>query len=105
MTQQLVRRSDGTRALTDMYFPQFGIHLEIDEEQHEKDAHKLADEKRSQDIVSVTDHQIERIKASTSLEHVVKQTDKFVKKIQELRDQLKAQSKFIAWDGFVAQIG
>ncbi|WP_323716132.1 AbaSI family restriction endonuclease [Paracoccus aminovorans] len=33
--QQLVRRSDGP-ALTDMYFPQFRLHLEVDEPFHER---------------------------------------------------------------------
>ena len=31
VTQQLVRLSDESRALTDLYFPQFDLHVEVDE--------------------------------------------------------------------------
>lgn len=33
VTQQFVKRPTG-RAMTDMYFPQFGIHIEVDEGHH-----------------------------------------------------------------------
>jgi len=33
VTQQYVSRPEG-RALTDLFFPQFGIHIEVDEGQH-----------------------------------------------------------------------
>lgn len=98
VTQQLVRRPDGSRALTDMYFPQFGIHLEIDEAQHEHEIHKAADKKRTEDIVSVTDHQIDRIKASVPLDQIIKQTDKFILKLRALRDTKKSNNDFVPWD-------
>lgn len=98
VTQQLVRKPDGKRALTDMYFPQFNIHLEIDEAQHEHEAHKLADKKRTEDIVSVTNHQIHRIKASTSLRQIAAQTDMFVTKLLTRRNEMKLENKFVPWD-------
>ncbi|KPF64271.1 AbaSI family restriction endonuclease [Porphyrobacter sp. AAP60] len=69
VTQQLVRLPNGKRALTDLYFPQFGIHIEVDEGHHfQKNAEGelgLAyvpdDEMREQDIVQITGHEVRRI--------------------------------------------
>lgn len=54
--QQLVRLEDGKRALTDMYFPQFDLHLEIDERHHIKN--EESDKLRSKYIVNATSHNI-----------------------------------------------
>ncbi len=99
VTQQLVRLSDGTRALTDLYFPQFNLHLEIDEPHHEKQVDK--DKRREQDIINMTGHTIERIKVSDNtgreleMKEVRKEVDSFIQRIISLKS--KAIS-FTPWD-------
>jgi hypothetical protein len=70
VTQQLVRLPDGRRALTDLYFPQLSIHLEVDERHHfEQNAgddlglsYVPDDQRREQDIVQITEHELHRIR-------------------------------------------
>ncbi len=61
--QQLVRRPGGKRALTDMYFPQFGIHLEVDEGYHANVDQLKLDALRQADIVDATTQEVHRILA------------------------------------------
>ena len=53
ITQQYVVRPFG-RALTDMYFPQLGIHIEVDETHHLNQQEQ--DQLRQADIVNATNH-------------------------------------------------
>lgn len=104
ITQQLVRLSDGNRALTDLYFPQFNVHLEIDEPHHENQ--KVEDLKREQDIIKRTDHSVVRIqiasnkadKVERTLEDIKSDTDSFTQMILDLREQQLSQSNFVPWD-------
>lgn len=50
VTQQLVRRPDGKRALMDVYFPQFNLFVEIDEPYHDGEEQERADRKRTEDL-------------------------------------------------------
>ncbi|SEA16676.1 hypothetical protein SAMN05660420_01450 [Desulfuromusa kysingii] len=100
VTQQLVRRPDGRRAHTDLYFPQFNLHLEIDEPHHEKQ--KDEDRRREQDIVNMTDHVVERITVPESPDLVIKtvrqEVDSFIERVINLKSEYKAKKKFIPWD-------
>lgn len=108
ITQQLVRRPDGKYALTDMYFPQFGIHLEVDEGQHLNEKHAEADKHRTEDIVSLTNHEVHRIAAAELLENdkakalaiekIKQETDLFVAKLQKLKQKQIGEGKFEPWD-------
>lgn len=61
VTQQYVVRPEG-RALTDLFFPQLSIHIEVDEEHHKSN---IQDDKiREADIVNATNHTILRIDMS-----------------------------------------
>lgn len=95
ITQQLVRREEG-RALTDMYFPQFGIHLEVNEYHHSNQVKQ--DERRAQDIISATDHEIVTIDERDDLEGIAEQADEFVKDLLAKRDALIAEKKWVPWD-------
>lgn len=102
VTQQLVRRPDGSRALTDLYFPQLDLHLEIDEPFHN---HQLrSDEMRQQDIVLVTGHSIERIKVldeagqQKPLHSIRCEVDNFVRLIRGKKESRIIKGHFIAWD-------
>ncbi|HCG6670454.1 TPA: hypothetical protein NJ211_004651 [Vibrio parahaemolyticus] len=104
ITQQLVRLPDETRALTDLYFPQFDIHLEIDEPHHENQ--KVEDLKRERDIIKRTEHSVVRIqiasdktgKVERRLEDIKSDTDSFIKMIISLRDEQLKQGCFVPWD-------
>jgi len=60
-TQQFVSRPEG-HVLTDMYFPQFNLHIEIDEPFHNNQ--KELDINREADIIEATNHKIKRVKNS-----------------------------------------
>ncbi|HHF0536581.1 hypothetical protein NDJ78_11360 [Vibrio parahaemolyticus] len=101
VTQQLVRLQNGKRALTDLYFPQFDIHLEIDEKHHERQRDK--DFKREMDIVRVTKHSIVRIQTpDTKQEHALKivcaEVDAFINKLLKLRGMKVSKGEFCPWD-------
>lgn len=102
ITQQLVRFPDGTRALTDLYFPQFNIHVEIDERFHE--GQRDADSKRELDIIQVTEHSITRIKIADSnkqdrpLNEICSDVDSIVNKILALKNEQISTNEFCPWD-------
>lgn len=111
VTQQMVRFPQGNerdRALTDLYFPQFDIHIEIDEGQHFKKEHANADTKREQDIVSVTEHDIWHIPAARKhsdgkieplpLSVISDSTDKVIEKLKSLKKSHKQTQAFVPWD-------
>ncbi len=58
-TQQFVEKENGDYYLTDLYFPQLQLHIEVDEEHHI--TNEINDKLRSIDIINVTECQIERI--------------------------------------------
>lgn len=100
--QQLIRRGDGTRAFTDMYFPQFDLHLEIDECHHAAEVAQDKDQMRERDIVDATGHEIIRIRVyddkteiDDSLEEINEKVEKFVMEILNRKNQ---KNCFSPWD-------
>ena len=73
VTQQHVTRPEG-RALTDMYFPQIQLHIEVDEGQHFNSKGLQIDEDavRELDIINATGHTVERIKVVDASIKVIK---------------------------------
>lgn len=72
VTQQYVKRPQGI-ALTDMYFPQLKLHIEVDEGQHfDRNGNRIQqDNMREMDIINATGHRVERvITADKSLKDV-----------------------------------
>jgi hypothetical protein len=115
VTQQLVRLPNGKRALTDLYFPQFGVHLEVDEGHHfrknTKDdlgfAYVPDDEMREQDIVQITAHEIRRIRVCDFADNqrtdrdyfeVAALVDEFVDFIRSEKQAQLAKGVFEPWD-------
>ncbi|WP_356681290.1 AbaSI family restriction endonuclease [Vibrio aestuarianus] len=102
MTQQLVRFPDGSRALTDLYFPQFNLHLEIDEKFHE--GQKEEDLIRELDIIQVTEYSITRIKITDqnkkerSLNEICSEVDSIIIKILSLKNEQLLVNEFCPWD-------
>lgn len=90
VTQQYIVRPSGY-ALADLYFPQFKLIVEIDEEQHL--GHKLEDSIRDKDVINAVNFEIYRIDTSKSLEEIHKKIDEIVKVIKT-----KKQKNFVKWD-------
>jgi very-short-patch-repair endonuclease len=92
VTQQFVTRPEG-RAMTDMFFPQLEIHIEVDEGFHKNqiDADKL----READIINATGHQILRVDVTKDIEEIHQDIDQIVTIIKNKVDSLE---NFKPWD-------
>ena len=97
ITQQYVSRPDGY-ALVDLYFPQFHLQVEIDEDQHLQPENIEADKIREEDIVNATNWdaptKIYCYTKKTILD-INNQIDSVVQKLQNLK---KETSGFKPWD-------
>lgn len=93
ITQQYVTRPEG-RALTDLFFPQFGIHIEVDEGQHFIVCNIEEDKICEADIINATGHEIVRVDVTKSFDDINIQISEVVKKIKRHRDK----GQFVAWD-------
>ena len=93
VTQQYVTRPEG-RALTDLFFPQFGLHIEVDEGQHFTVKNIVEDKIREADIINATGHEILRVDVTKSLDEINDTIEVIVRKVREL----KLNSDFTAWD-------
>lgn len=92
-TQQYVTRPEG-RALTDLFFPQFGIHIEVDEGPHFTNDNIKADKIREADIINATGHEVLRVNVTKSFECIHKQIDTIVTIIKSRKNS----PSFIPWD-------
>ncbi len=92
VTQQHITRPDG-RALTDMYFPQLKIHIEVDEGHHKNQV--ISDTMREADIINATGHTVLRVDATQDLERVHHSIYAIVTEIKKAKE---SQKDFKAWD-------
>lgn len=92
ITQQYVVRPEG-RALTDMYFPQLHMHIEIDEEFHKMQIQ--SDKIREADIINATGHEILRVDARQSLDAINSAIHDIVEKLKIAR---KDRLNFKPWN-------
>lgn len=104
VTQQYVRRPSGY-ALTDLYLPQIGLHIEVDESHHKdnrsnREGHSLseADVEREADIVDATSHTIKRVDATLPFLKLNSQIDKITSAIRELIHEQRRADKFRPWE-------
>ncbi|MBU3103932.1 AbaSI family restriction endonuclease [Clostridium gasigenes] len=96
ITQQYVSRGNGQYALTDMYFPQLNLHIEVDEPHHERNVE--ADKIREEDIINITNHKIMRINIynGIEIEEVNLQIESIIEYIKAKKVELGKE--FIGWD-------
>lgn len=89
ITQQYVKRPNGC-ALTDLYFPQFKMHLEIDEPHHSTEKNRILDLNRELEVVEASGHEIKHIEITEnkSLQVLNNEIDEFVNHILELREKI-----------------
>ncbi|WP_142785930.1 AbaSI family restriction endonuclease [Changchengzhania lutea] len=95
VTQQYVNRPNGY-ALTDMFFPQFDLHIEIDEPAHI--SREELDKKREIDVINSTNHCFERIAITDSTNAINEQTDKIIELIKNLRRKKTKNNTYEPWD-------
>lgn len=91
VAQQHVTRPEG-RALTDMYFPQIKLHIEVDEVHHfdSRGDQVNNDAVREADIINATGHRIERIKVfDSNIEEINNQIDSVVGVIKATFEEIK----------------
>ena len=91
VTQQHVTRPE-SRALTDMYFPQLKIHIEVDEGHHfDSDGKQVKqDAVREADIINATGHELIRINVcGVAIEDINREIDEAVKTIRTKFDLVK----------------
>ncbi|BFM86120.1 TPA: AbaSI family restriction endonuclease, partial [Acinetobacter baumannii] len=123
VTQQFVRLSNKKIALTDLYFPQLGIHIEVDEGHHFLRNSKMeyslnqideplysisqteSDAMREEDIISITEHKIFRVNVyknqegqPQNLESIHQQIDKIIEEIKTAKNKLVEEFKFKEWN-------
>lgn len=95
VTQQYVSRPEG-RALTDLFFPQLSIHVEVDEPHHRSCID--ADSIREADIVNATKHKIIRIDVAKSIEEINSDIDALIQQVEAKIYQLRESGRFVEWD-------
>ncbi|NDV51479.1 AbaSI family restriction endonuclease [Salipiger sp. PrR003] len=99
--QQAIRRRDQSKVyLADLYFPQLGMYLEIDEGHHASDEAQIADAKRRLDIAEAANLEEVRIVAHdiASLSEFDSRIDAFVRQVQERKQRAMDEGIFQPWD-------
>ena len=93
--------------LADLAFPSLKLYLEIDEDQHGGENHKIADIKRDAEILEATDWECKRIavfvnnhgiKTDKKLTDLNREIDDFVQFVKNRKQHLIEQGNTIAWD-------
>lgn len=95
VTQQYVNRSKGKIALTDMFFPQLQIHIEVDEGHHKYPTMIDQDKLREIDIVNATGHEICRVDVTNDIETINKNIYQVIEKIKSKKI---GTIDFLPWD-------
>ncbi len=96
--QQYVNRHEDKYALTDVYLPQFKIHIEVNEPAHYDSADRInADEQRKQQIETNTGHKLFVIDCRQALIQIHYQIDEIVQIINSLILEQKKNGVFKPW--------
>ena len=101
--QQLVRKKDGNRYLVDLYFPQFGIYIEIDEAHHLNEGNVIKDKLRQREILEATNLEEIRIpivdadKKERSLQEINGDIQANIEKIKTLKAAQISDKTFVPW--------
>lgn len=96
--QQYVKLGD-KYALTDMYFPQFDIHVEVNEPAHYLEIDKIqSDLRRNESIIKISNHQLIVIDCRNRMEKIHKEIDELVIKIKNLMVDQIEKGIFEPWN-------
>ncbi|MCC3359486.1 AbaSI family restriction endonuclease [Bacillus sp. REN16] len=103
VSQQYVKRKNGTHALMDLYFPQLHIGVEVDEAYHQ--GNQKEDKLRMDDIISavneesIKDFHCLRIDATESLENINERISEIVMVIKD-----KASKTTLGWQTYAEEL-
>lgn len=96
--QQYVNRHDDKYALTDVYFPQVNIHVEVNEPEHYKSDERMeADKRRKIEIENHPGHQVVVVDCRKSLSQIHKDIDDVVDIINSLICEQKKLGQYKPW--------
>lgn len=95
VVQQYIRRTQDKYALADLYLPQLGLFIEINEPFHKNNAE--IDRIRNDEILQVTHSKPIVIDCDDSIEHIHAKITKVVQQIKQAI--IERGDKFIPWDG------
>lgn len=93
VTQQYVSRPERKAALTDMFFPQLQIHIEVDEGYHRLQYER--DVLREADIINATGHEILRIDVTKDIETI---NEEIFQIVEHIKAKKIATTNFNSWD-------
>lgn len=99
VVQQYIRRTQDKYALADLYLPQLGIFIEINEPYHkdENGALREIDKIRNEEISQVTHSEPIVIDCDNSIENIHFKISEVVQEIKQAI--IEQRDKFIPWDG------
>lgn len=78
--------------MTDLFFPQFNIHIEVDEAHHKKQI--AADQLREADIINTTGHEVLRVEVTQPIEEINNSVEKIIDRLRSAA----SRTEFIPWD-------
>lgn len=97
--QQYVNRHKHKYALTDVYFPQFKIHVEVNERAHYESEERIQnDKKRKEEIEMQTGHKVYEIDCRKSLKEIHAKVDQIVKVINVSLIEQHRLNTFKPWN-------
>jgi hypothetical protein len=97
--QQYVGRHDDKYALTDVFLPQFRMHIEVNEPAHYDNPEKIkADQFRKDQIERNTGHSVHVIDCRQSIANIHQQIDVIIGEILERLKADEKSGKFRPWD-------
>lgn len=102
--QQLIKTPENKKYYTDLCFPQLKLYCEIDEMQHSKISHSIADEDRMREIIDASEFKEKRIKIFDEnlnikkLEDINYEIDSLVKFIIDRKRKFVSSNNFYKWD-------
>ncbi|WP_404474218.1 AbaSI family restriction endonuclease [Microbacterium aerolatum] len=96
VTQQPIRLENGRLALLDLYLPQFGVGIEVDELHHFSAGSRAADKVREQAIINVASTSIRRVRVddAASLTTLKGEVDDLIRSIRQLKADAIAAGTF-----------
>lgn len=98
IAQQYVRL-ENKYALTDIYFPQFDIHVEVNEPAHYITPEKIEfDVNRNESIINASNHQIKIFDCRKPIEEIHKDIDDFIIYIKSLISNQIENNTFKSWN-------
>lgn len=97
--QQYVKRPNGKYALTDIYFPQIGLHVEVNEPAHYSSAERIhADDIRRAEIEANTSHTVMSIDCTGKMGMIHAQVDNVVDYVRQEVARQRAEGRFNPWN-------